>query len=125
MAVYATVSQLAAWMLPKTPPANAEILLRRASRRVDRALLTSIYDPDDADVVTALMEATCEEVSVRLTQGQSSLVATGYTDVSIGSVRLSKGSAGSGGGAADDQLCGEAFTILQLAGLTGYEVQTL
>lgn len=123
MATYATVEELTAAMLPRTPPANAEQLLRRASRQVDRILLTSVYDAADADVIQALSDATCEQVLYQLGIGNSAGIEGGYSSVAIGSVKLDKGSSG-GGGNGDSRFSPEAFTILQLAGLTGHEVQT-
>ncbi|MFD0885302.1 hypothetical protein ACFQ08_12170, partial [Streptosporangium algeriense] len=94
---YATVDDLVPTYL-STPPTNAHLLLTRASREVDRALLCAIYDPDDPGVQTALREATCEQVAAWVTAGEDgSGVTPIYSTVTIGSVTL--GGRSSGGGA--------------------------
>ena len=69
MLIYATSAELTTW-LGVAVPANAADLLRSASLLVRRATLTAIYDvdaatslPTDADLVTALREATCSQVA--------------------------------------------------------------
>lgn len=120
---YATVDDLAAAMTPRTPPANAAQLLTRASRQVDRNLLTAVYDATDPDVITALKEATCEQVIYQLGIGNSAGIESGYQQVSILSVSLSKAQP-AGGSNGDSRFSPEAFTILQLAGLTGQDPST-
>lgn len=111
-----------------TPPANIGRLLTLASRDVDAALLTAVYDVDDEDVQTALREATIEQAAYHLDTGDTT--GTGgmnvYSSVSIGSVNLSRSSqtGGAGGGSAARPLAPQAFTVLQLAGLTGHEPRT-
>lgn len=102
-----------------TLPDNLQQLLRRASLDVDKQLLGASYDDDDADVLAALAQATCEQVAYCLSQGWTDGIPAGYDEVSIGSVRLKRGS-GAAGEARPAPFGTEAYTILQLAGLTGH-----
>lgn len=125
MPPYATVDDLAAYL--STPPANAHVLLTRASREVDRALLCAVYDPDDVAVQTALREACCEQVAAWATAGEDGSGATPvYATVSIGSVTLGGRSSGGGtsSGSASSGLAPQAYAVLQQAGLTGHAPQT-
>ncbi|MER7206343.1 hypothetical protein ABT340_04690 [Streptosporangium sp. NPDC000239] len=123
---YATVDDLAAYL--STPPTNAHLLLTRASRVVDQALLCAVYDPDDAAVQTALRDATCEQVAAWATAGEDgSGVTPIYSTVTIGSVTLGGRSSGGGtnsGSAASSGLAPQAYAVLQAAGLTGHAPQT-
>jgi hypothetical protein len=114
---YATVAQ---WIdyTGETPPANAALLLRRASRDIDGVLIAATYDAADADVILALQQATIEQALYGLDQGWENGIPGGYQSVSIGSVSLSRG-ASAGGTSTPAEISGQAFTILQLAGLTG------
>ncbi|WP_067184618.1 hypothetical protein [Microtetraspora niveoalba] len=128
---YATTDDLADYISPA--PSNAALLLTRASRLVDRALLCAVYDvdeqgqPTDPKVAKALREATCEQVAAWDEGGETGTgAADQYSNVSIGSVALGRaggGSAGGGRSAAED-LCPQAVMILQQAGLTGHEPRT-
>ncbi|MFI6534184.1 hypothetical protein ACIBHY_17115 [Nonomuraea sp. NPDC050547] len=112
-------------------PDNAELLLTRASREVDQALLSAVYDvdedgaPTEAAHVTALMEATCEQVAAWVEEGESGTgVAGRWDDVQLGSLRLARRGRGSqagvgGGGSAAARLAPQAWKILQQAGLVG------
>ncbi|MFD1940536.1 hypothetical protein ACFSKW_54685 [Nonomuraea mangrovi] len=132
---YATIADLVpAYVDPE--PADAELLLTRASRLVDGALLTAVYPVDEDGLptetahVTALKEATCEQVAAWLEAGETGTGATAeYRDVQIGSVRLARGGRGSetgagGGGSAAARLAPQALLILQQAQLTGHEPYT-
>jgi hypothetical protein len=131
---YATVAQLTAY--PVTVPAgvDAVTMLRRASRDVDRALMTAVYDvddaglPTDATVAAALRDATCEQVAGNLDSGDrtgsgATVPATGFT---IGKIQVQRGG-GTGGGQQADRIDGlwpQAYAILRRAGLTGQAVQS-
>jgi hypothetical protein len=112
---YATVADL-----PAPIPANAQQLLDRASREIDRALLTAVYDPTDPVVVQALKDATLEQVAGTLASGDKT--GLGVTNApqsfTIGKIAVQKTAAASASrtGALVDQ----AFAILQAAGLTGH-----
>jgi hypothetical protein len=111
-------------------PANAQVLLDRASRQIDRAIQCAVYDvdddglPTDAKVTTALKEATCEQVAYNLEVGNTSGIPHGLqsgvpSGSSAGEVSLSRGT--SAGGASADQpwLGDQAASILRTAGLLG------
>jgi hypothetical protein len=117
--VYATTADLANY-LEAAPPEGARRLLRRASRRVDDALLTALYDvdtagmPTDPLVITALRDATCAQVEYWATSGADPGGADAvYDEVAIGSARLSRRS--TGGPPAGVRLCADAAEILRLA----------
>lgn len=119
---YATEAELAAY--PVTVPAgvNAALLLTRASRDVDRALLCSVYDPDDPDVIAALRDATCEQVAGNLAVGDTTGTGTVGPPVGFTLGRLSVQQASSSTGnrpAKVGRLWQQAWQILQDAGLTG------
>ncbi|MEV4837785.1 hypothetical protein AB0K05_24905 [Nonomuraea sp. NPDC049486] len=110
-----------------TAPANIGRLLTLASRDVDAALISAVYDTEDEDVVTALREATIEQAAYWLDTGDTT--GTGgiaaYSAVSIGSVQLARAqTGGAGGGSAARPLAPQAFSVLQLAGLTGHSPRT-
>lgn len=133
---YATPEQLAAYPVTVPAGANAELLLRRASRDVDQALLCTVYPvdehgrPTDPAVVTALMEATCEQVAGILDSGDrtGTGAAPPTSSFSIGKVSVVRGGQGAGGSAAQaSRIAGlwpQAWQILQQAGLTGHGPQT-
>lgn len=100
MRLYATTAD--AW--PSNPPANADLLLRTASRTVDRLLTGRAYDtdpatglPTDTDVAQALQDAT---VAVALELAATGTMDAGsttqYDAVGIGNVSLSGRSAADG-----------------------------
>lgn len=113
-------------------PDNIGRLLTLASRDVDAALISAVYDVEDGEatdaaVIVALKEATIEQAAYYLDTGDTT--GTGgmavYTSVSIGSVALARPqTGGAGGGSAARPLAPQAFSVLQLAGLTGHEPYT-
>ncbi|MGS2641683.1 hypothetical protein [Streptosporangium sp. G12] len=117
-------------------PANAQLLLARASRLVTQATMTAQYAvddgglPTDSAVTTALRDATCEQVAAWITDGteDGTGAAPVYSNVSIGSVTLGGRTSGSGaaggGGASASRLAPQAALILQQAGLTGQAPRT-
>jgi hypothetical protein len=133
---YATVQDLDdSDVLGYPAPANAQVLLARASRDVDRAIQCAVYDTDDQGlptlplIVTALKQATCEQVAYQLEIGNVDGIAHGLqsgvpSGSSAGLVELSRGP--STGGATVDQpwLGDQARQILRVAGLIGQEPQT-
>jgi len=122
---YATVEQLADRLGSSAPP-NASVLLDRASRDVDRVLMCSNYNTADSAVLTALQEATLEQVAWRLECGdvngirhdvQSGVVSGGG---GAGSVSVSRTGNPVGAATYGTPFLGDqAWTILQQAGLTG------
>lgn len=117
--VYANTAQLANY-LQAVPPANARKLLAQASRDVERATKTAIYDtdtngfPTDAKVLAAFRDAVCAQVEWWGETGDSLGAGGQWGDVKIGSVALGgrTGTTGTGG-----QLTANAATILDEAGL--------
>jgi hypothetical protein len=111
-------------------PANAQVLLDRASREIDRALESATYDvdtsgnPTNVDVIAALKAATLEQVAYQLEIGNKNGIPHGLqsgvpSGTSAGSVQLSRGP--STGGATADQpwLAEQADIILrQTQGIT-------
>lgn len=128
---HATTDDLADFVA--TVPANAQLLLTRASRLVSQATMTAQYAidgdglPTDSAVTIALRDATCEQVAAWVKDGveDGTGAAPVYTNVSIGSVSLGGRSPGSGtaGGASARNLAPQAVLILQQAGLTGQPVR--
>jgi hypothetical protein len=122
--VYATEAEYATW-LGTAAPAGSARALRAASGRVDELLITAYYDTDDdgapteADVIEALMEATCAQADYQRAIGDAS--STGaprqWASVGIGSARLSRGQSTGGGTASPGKYSSEAYSILQRAGL--------
>lgn len=119
---YATEAELTAYPVTVPAGASAALLLTRASRDVDRALLCAVYDATDATVIAALRDATCEQVAGMIDAGDlagtgAAAPSSGFT---IGRVTVQRG-AGSGQPQASkiDGLWPQAWQVLQQAGLTG------
>jgi hypothetical protein len=130
---YATTQDLSA--LLGYAPANGQVLLDRASRDIDRALQCAVYNvddnglPTDAANVTALKQATLEQVAYQLEIGNKDGINHGLqsgvpSGTSAAAVQLSRGP--STGGATVDQpwLGDQPRQILGAAGLLGQEPQT-
>lgn len=101
---------------------DAELLLTRASRDVDSALLCAVYDPDNPDIQAALRDATCEQVAGMLTSGDRTGTGaapppSGFT---IGKISVQRGGTGGQQTAVRvGRLWPQAWQVLQSAGLTG------
>lgn len=120
--VYATAEQLAAWT-GQPAPADADRLLARASEDIDDALATAVYDtdstgmPTDAEIVSALADATCAQVEYQTATGDDGTGAAGrWSSVSIGPVSLS-GRTNAPSGPSDLDLAPRAERRLRRAGL--------
>lgn len=127
---YATIQDLVD--VYGSTPSGAAMLLVRASRDVDRALLCSVYPvdddglPTDADHIEALRWATVEQVIGNLDAGNRSGTGaaprrSGFT---IGKLSVQQ-AAGAGGASAAQvdrigPLWSQAWMVLQSAGLTGH-----
>lgn len=124
---YATSAEYAAYT-GQTAPDGIDLLLTRASRLVDQALVCTVYDvdendlPTDPDHVAAFRDATIEQVSAWVGGGEDGTgAADAYSSVSIGSVTLTRGQDGKRTAtSAARQLCPQAAMVLQQAGLTGF-----
>ncbi|MGW4467473.1 hypothetical protein [Micromonospora sp. NPDC004704] len=122
---YATVVDLTGWI--GSTPSNAAMLLIRASRDVDHALLCAVYDTTNVDVVEALRTATLEQVAAGLDGGDK----TGNGAVRSGGFQLGKLAVqapavtpAEGGPSKVGRLWTQAWLVLQQAGLTGHGPQT-
>lgn len=114
-------------------PANADQLLKRASRRIRRATMTAVYEvnaqglPTSPECVAAFREATCEEIASMLEDGDkkgsgSLSVGAGF---SIGRLKVDKRDTGAHGigTSRTARLSDSAWQVLWDAGLTGQEPQ--
>ncbi|MCY1141378.1 fibronectin type III domain-containing protein [Actinoplanes sp. Pm04-4] len=116
---YATIGDLNGYL--GSTPANARQLLIRASRAVDRALLTAVYDPTSVAVKVALRDAVLEHIAGTRESGDLTGlgVASAPQSFTIGKLSVQRGSSASSvpttGGLVD-----QAYAILQAAGLTGH-----
>lgn len=133
---YATVQELTeSGVLGYAAPANAQLLLDRASRDVDRAINSAIYPvdtdgrPTGSTVAAALKQATLEQVAYQLQVGNTEGIRHGMqsgvpSGSSAGSVELSRGQS-AGGSSIDVPFLGDqAEWILRQAGLRGQAPQT-
>lgn len=93
--VYATASELEAFTGETV--ADADSLLRQASRLLDGLLIGAVYAtdtqqmPTDAEVAEALADATVLQAAYWHANGTPTEGAMAYGNVSIGSVNLSRG----------------------------------
>ncbi|MFI9339967.1 hypothetical protein ACIG0D_01625 [Streptomyces sp. NPDC052773] len=96
--VYATTAQLADYLDPEDPPADAARLLRRASKLLDSDFLkAAVYDvdsagmPTDPEVAAAFAEAVCAQTEFWMEVGVENDISGPLQGVSIGSVQLQYG----------------------------------
>jgi len=122
--VYATVADLED--LPLSPiPANAELLLWRASRDVELALLTAVYPvdengfPTDPKHAAAFCAATVEQVCAGLADGsRTGLGGQGPQSFSIGGIAVTQRQGDAATVRRVGNLCEQAWLILAQEGLT-------
>lgn len=121
---YATTAELEQYL--GHTPERAERLLERASRLVDRALVSARYDPADPGVTDALRDAVLEQCAEWDGAGADGTEAgdpQAWSSVSAGGIRLSRGSGrstGPSGGSTTGRLTHQARLVLQQAGLTAH-----
>lgn len=126
---YATVQELTDFLAPAAAPADAARLLDRASRDVDEAIITAVYDtdangdPTDPDVLNALKAATLEQAAYRIAAGdggagQWGQVTLGPANLTRRTDRIPPSEVTVGALGAD------AHKVLKLAGLLGNEPWT-
>lgn len=126
--VYATPAEYAEWLNPGnpgTPPAGAERALRAASRRIRTMTMSACYETDETgaptnpDILAAFMEATCAQADYARGIGDKNDTgaALAWGAVKLGSASMSRGQAPGGGTEQPSPYSGEAYTILQQAGL--------
>lgn len=124
---YATTQDYATY-LGSAPPPGIDLLLARATRLIDEALLSAVYDvngdgmPTDPKIQAALRDATIEQAAYWSQTGEDGTGALSeYAQVSIGSVSLGRHQTeGAGPGSGARTLAPAAWQILQQAGLTGH-----
>lgn len=123
---YATTADLDTYLGDEAAPANAATLLGRASVYVDDLLIGAVYatdedgNPTDTDVAEALQQATCAQVHYWMQLGNTTGSETGdggWRDVTIGNVRMSRVSGGSGQTGTVATHSPDAIRFLRLAGL--------
>jgi hypothetical protein len=139
--VYATNADLTAWLAGAALPANATVLLRSASMLVRSSTVTALYDvdteglPSDATVLEAFTDATCAQAAFWAAAGVDPVAGGVSTTAPVRSKKLGSGAveydtgvsasvtAFSAKQAAANSLCGEAWMILQQAGIVPGGVQ--
>lgn len=117
---YASLADLSAVLSPL--PDNADQLLVRAAREIDRALITAVYDPEDPAVIEALRQASLEQIAGNAQDGDSTGlggITTTATAFTIGKVQVSKAATASTPVPRTGGLVDQAWLTLQAAGLTG------
>lgn len=120
MRQYATATELATYT-GTAAPANADVLLQKASRLVDVLLRGVVYDidadglPTDTDVADALQTATCAQAALLATLPADDGAA--WDTVSIGSLSLSSKRAASGVDIDGVPVAADCLATLRAAGL--------
>jgi hypothetical protein len=115
---YASQADLDAVVSPV--PGNADQLLVRASRDVDRALLTAVYDRTDPAVIAALRDAVLEQVAGNLASGDRGGLGAASAPSSFTIGRLAVQGATPAAVPRTGGLVDQAWAVLQAAGLTGH-----
>ena len=116
---YASSADLAKW-LDGAPPLDADRKLRRASRLIDRATLTAVYQtdargyPTEQQVIEAFRDATCAQVESWGVTGDEHNEAAKYSSASVGGASYTRAT---GGGTPADRLCDRAADELITSGL--------
>lgn len=136
MLVYATPSELTAWM-GEPAPDNAAKLLRVASTRVAHATQADIYDaapngkPKDDDLVEAFRDAVCAQAEQWASLGVDPVAGAGGLAKQVVSSSIDGASYSTNGAQLDsakaeavEGLCGDALAILRNAGLASNAVQS-
>lgn len=121
---YATIGDLIEWT-HDDPPADATRLLQRASEYVLGLTATAVYDVDgdgvatDVTVLAALRDATAAQAAWWIQTGDETGGAAQYTSVGIGSVQLTRSTAG----VTSTRQAPDVLRILAAAGLLSGPVQ--
>ncbi|MFD8529415.1 hypothetical protein ACFV0L_18545 [Streptosporangium canum] len=116
---YATAADYTAYT-GQAGPNDMDRRLERASERIDELLFASIYPTDDEGMpirprdIDAMKRAVCAQAAWTLAVGDEFGVASAFKSVSIGSVRLDRGSSSDG---PPPRYAPDASSILQRAGL--------
>ncbi|GIE29964.1 hypothetical protein Ait01nite_030090 [Actinoplanes italicus] len=103
-------------------PDNADQLLIRAAREIDRALLAAVYDITDPVYVEALRQASLEQIAGNAQDGDSTGlggILTTITSFTIGKLQGTKAATPTSPVPRTNGLVDQAWLTLQAAGLTG------
>jgi hypothetical protein len=103
-------------------PDNADQLLIRAAREIDRALLCATYDTEAAATIAALRQASLEQIAGNAQDGDSTGlggILTTSTDFNIGKLSVKRSSTPTTPVPRTGGLVDQAWLTLQAAGLTG------
>lgn len=116
---YASQADLADIINPL--PDNADLLLIRAARLIDRALICSWYDPTSAAVIAALKAATLEQIAGSRASGDTTGlgILTTVSSFTLGKLTVQQQAATSVAPTTNG-LVDQAWLALQAAGLTGH-----
>jgi hypothetical protein len=117
---YASQADLATILYPL--PDNADQLLVRAAREIDRALLCATYDIEAEATIAALKQATLEQIAGNAQDGDSTGlggILTTSTDFNIGKLSVKRSSTPTTPVPRAGGLVDQAWLTLQAAGLTG------
>lgn len=127
LVVYATLGDLAGNKPEDVTLSSSDTELTRqlasASREIRRATKTAIYDvdtdgyPTDTDKREAFRLATCAQVYWWSETGDEQGVAGVFTNLSIGSVSMSRGGRNGSAASGESRLAPAADTILRDAGV--------
>ncbi len=121
--VYATPSDLAAFLGLAMPPENADRLLATASTLVDGLLIGAVYrtdeqqQPTDSAVSDALLDATVTQAAYWHHNGAPVEGGSRWGNVSIGSVNLSNGESPTYAESDGQTVAPGVLTRLRVAGL--------
>lgn len=114
--VYATVSDLEAWLAPEPAPANAHRLLEEASDAIDGALTGAYYNVNDPEVLDVLRKACVRQVHWMMDRGDETGAQNDLQSMSAGARSFTRRTVGEGAGAAP-RIAPNAVTVLRNSGL--------
>ncbi|MET9444990.1 hypothetical protein [Streptomyces sp. NPDC006610] len=113
--LYATVSELEAWLAPEPAPANAVRLIDRASAAIDRALYGLAYDITDPAVLETLSRACVRQVHWMIDRDDETGAQSDLASMSTGGRSFARFAPKPGAG-APPQLCESAADVLLTSG---------
>ncbi|MFI9598931.1 hypothetical protein ACIHCX_03450 [Streptomyces sp. NPDC052043] len=113
--MYATVSDLEAWLAPEPAPANAVRLLDVASTAIDRALYGLAYDPEDPDVQATLSRACVRQVHWMIDRDDETGAQSDVASMSTGQRSFARFAPQNGG--STPKLASSAADVLKVSGL--------
>lgn len=117
---YASQADLATVIYPL--PDDADLLLRRAARAIDRVLLCSVYDPTEPEKIEALRLATLEQIAGGRQDGDTTGlggITTTSTSFSLGKLSVQRQATSTTPVPRIGGLVEQAWLVLQAAGMTG------